>query len=177
MFTADFLKEVNQHSGEHVQLCFQCFKCSLGCSLTFAMDYLPHQLMRLVQMGLKEKVLNSHTIWVCAACETCTTRCPNHIDIAKVIDTLRQMAIKQGKPAEKPIVAFHKAFLNSVRRHGKLNEWELMLEYKLRTRRFLDDLWLVPEMWKRKKLSLNIRRVQKKSEINTIFKRATTWTG
>ena len=177
MFTADFLKEVNQHSGEHVQLCFQCFKCSLGCPVSFAMDYLPHQLMRLVQMGLKEKVLNSHSIWVCAACETCTTRCPNHIDIAKVIDTLRQMAIKQGKTAEKGIVAFHKSFLNSVRRNGKLNEWELMLEYKLRTRRFLDDLWLVPEMWKRKKLSLNIRRVQKKSEINTIFKRATTWTG
>jgi len=83
MFTADFLEEVNQHSGEKVQLCFQCFKCSLGCPVSFAMDYLPHQLLRMVQMGLKDRVLHSHTIWVCAACETCTTRCPNHIDIAR----------------------------------------------------------------------------------------------
>jgi len=85
------------------------------------------------------------------------------------------MAIKQGKPAEKPIVAFHKAFLNSVRRHGKLNEWELMAEYKLRSTRFLDDLWLIPEMWKRKKLFLRIRGVHKKSEIKKIFKKAKAW--
>jgi len=170
--TSDFLKEVNKRSGETVQLCFQCFKCSLGCPVTFTMDFLPHQLMRLIQLGRKEEVLNSHTIWVCASCETCTTRCPNEIDIAKVIDTLRQMAIEEDKIAEKNVAIFHKSFLNSVRHFGRLYELELMFWYKLRTKRFLDDLWLVPELLKRKKLSLKPSCIERMGEIKQIFKKA-----
>lgn len=169
---SDFLREVNRRSGETVQLCFQCFKCSLGCPVTFAMDFLPHQLIRLVQLGRKEEVLNSHTIWVCASCETCTTRCPNEIDIAKVIDTLRQMALEEEKTAEGDVAAFHKAFLKSVRHFGRLYELELMFWYKLRTKRFLDDLWLAPELLKRKKLSFKPSCIEKIGEIKQIFKKA-----
>jgi heterodisulfide reductase subunit C len=176
-FSATFLKEVNKQSGEDVQLCFQCFKCSLGCPVSFAMDYLPHEIMRFVQMGLKEKVLNSSTIWVCTACETCTTRCPNKIDIAKIIDTLRQISLEEDRVAEKKVVAFHKAFLGSVRRHGKLNELEMMISYKLRTGRFLDDLWLAPQLLKRKKLPLKLRHISNKAQIKEMFKKAALWKG
>ena len=170
-----FLQEVNRRSGEQVQLCFQCFKCSLGCPVAFAMDYLPHQLMRLIQLEKKEEALNSHTIWLCAACETCTMRCPNGIDIAKVIDTLRQMAIEENKIAEKEIVAFHRSFLETVYYLGRAYELGLMAMYKLRTKRFFDDLWLVPELLKRQKLSLKASKVENLGKIKEIFKKAALW--
>jgi CO dehydrogenase/acetyl-CoA synthase alpha subunit len=55
------------------------------CPVAFAMDYKPNQICRW-SLGMKERVLSSKTIWVCASCYTCSTRCPNDIDIAKVMD-------------------------------------------------------------------------------------------
>ena len=110
-----FLHQVEEKGGEKVSLCYQCAKCSSGCPVTFAMDYLPHVILRMVQLGLKDRVLNSSTIWVCASCETCTTRCPNDIDIAHIMDTLRQTSLREGiKPSQKNIPIFHAAFLSSI---------------------------------------------------------------
>src|SRR4030042_6002979 len=107
-----FRKEVDQMSGEKVSACFQCEKCTNGCPVSFSMDIVPHRLMRCIHLGLKDQVLRSDTIWVCASCETCTTRCPNGIDIAHVMDTLRQLSKRQGiKPAQYSIPIFHSAFL------------------------------------------------------------------
>ncbi|MFC1932995.1 4Fe-4S dicluster domain-containing protein, partial [Chloroflexota bacterium] len=50
--------------------------------ITFAMDIPPHKLIHLLKYGQLDDVLQSDTIWLCASCETCTTRCPNDIDIA-----------------------------------------------------------------------------------------------
>lgn len=111
--------------------CYQCRKCSNGCPLTFAMDLLPHQVVRAVQLGLDQEVLGSKTIWVCAACQTCSTRCPNDIDIAHLMDLLRQESQRrQIEPAEPEVVLFHRAFLDSVRRHGRVFELGMLARYK-----------------------------------------------
>jgi heterodisulfide reductase subunit C len=99
--------------------CYQCKKCSCGCPLTFAMDLLPHQVIHLSLLGQEEKVLTSNTIWVCSACETCTTRCPNGIDIAGVLDWLKEEALKRGIAVAQPEVAtFHRYFLESIKAGG-----------------------------------------------------------
>ena len=85
-----------EEKGIHVQDCYQCQKCSAGCPVVFAMDYKPNQIMQMVSLGMKERVLNCKTIWVCASCYTCSTRCPNDIDIAGVMDRLRQAALREG---------------------------------------------------------------------------------
>ncbi|MBW1742012.1 MAG: 4Fe-4S dicluster domain-containing protein [Deltaproteobacteria bacterium] len=82
--------------------CFQCRKCTNGCPVTFAMDIYPDQVIRLAILGQKEQVLNSSTIWVCSACETCTTRCPNEVDIAATMDALKEMAVKEGIQIPEP---------------------------------------------------------------------------
>src|SRR5512139_1225889 len=98
-------------SGLNVQDCYQCQKCSAGCPVVFAMDYKPNQVMQMVSLGMKDRLLSSRTIWVCASCYTCSTRCPNDIDIAKVMDSLRQTALKEGvAPAERDVSLFHAAF-------------------------------------------------------------------
>src|SRR3972149_6970433 len=82
-------RKIEGLSGQKISSCFQCQKCTGGCPLTFGMDILPHQLIRLLHLGQLDRVLASETIWVCAACETCGTPCPNHIDIAHGMDTPR----------------------------------------------------------------------------------------
>lgn len=72
--SAEFLDQVENQSGQKVRICYQCGKCSAGCPVAYAMDLLPNQVMRLVQLGLKEEVLTCATIWLCASCETCATR-------------------------------------------------------------------------------------------------------
>ena len=107
-----FLLEVVQASGEKIQACYQCQKCSAGCPVAYAMDILPNQLLRHIQYDHRERVLSSKTIWICASCYTCSVRCPNNIDIAKIMDALRSLALRSGaKPGEKDIPVFHSVFL------------------------------------------------------------------
>jgi heterodisulfide reductase subunit C len=97
------------------------------------MDILPHHLVHSLQLGLIEQTLNSDTIWVCASCETCTTRCPNGIDIARLMDTLRQISIKQGvKESQKQVPIFHAAFLESIKRFGRVHEASMAVEFAYR---------------------------------------------
>lgn len=129
-----FTAEVAELAGEGFNLCFQCGKCSSGCPVSFAMDYAPHQVIRMVQYGQEEAVLSSATIWVCASCQTCTTRCPNEVDLAHLMDCLRELALQAGVPPAEPEVAtFHRCFLDSVAAHGRVHELTMIGRYKMKS--------------------------------------------
>ena len=96
MIASDFVKLVNEISGQNVLNCYQCGRCSSGCPLTFAMKLLPNQLIRLVQLGLEKEALETNTPWVCASCLTCHARCPLGVDLAKVMDALRKIMLRPG---------------------------------------------------------------------------------
>jgi heterodisulfide reductase subunit C len=124
----------------------------------------------MVQLGMAGDVLTSRTIWVCASCQTCTTRCPNDIDIAGLMDTLRQTARARGIPCPEPrIAAFHDALLKSIRRHGKVFELEMTLGYKLATGDLMGDAGLGWEMFKRGKLRFFPSRVGDMKGVRKIF--------
>ena len=127
-------KSVRSLSEQKISTCYQCQKCTNGCPMTFAMDIYPHRVMHNLQLGVIDEVINSDTIWVCASCETCTTRCPNEIDIAHVMDALRQMSLKKGvKAAHRQSPIFHQSFLNNVKRLGRMHELSMALDYTLRS--------------------------------------------
>ncbi len=163
-------REVEERSGEKPRLCYQCGKCSTGCLFNFAMDILPHQMMKLVQYGQKERLLESNTIWICAACETCTARCPNDIDVAGVIDTLRAMALDEGvKPAERNIPIFHRCFLGNIQATGRISEPILMGSYKTLSGDLFSDIGLAAKMLAKGKIKLIPSVVKKRREIRHIF--------
>jgi heterodisulfide reductase subunit C len=89
-----FRNRIKELSGENVDLCFQCGACSSGCPLTQEMDYLPSKIIRMVQLGLEE-ALFSTTIWVCTTCFNCEVMCPRGIDIANVMESLRQLVLRK----------------------------------------------------------------------------------
>ncbi len=166
-------KEVEERSGEKARLCYQCGKCSTGCLFDFAMDILPHQAMKLIQYGQKERLLSSHTIWICAACETCTARCPNGIDVAGVIDALRAMALEEGvKPAERNIPLFHACFLGNIQATGRISEPILMGSYKTFSGDLVSDIGLAMEMLRKGKIKLIPSMVKGRRDIRRIFKKA-----
>lgn len=136
--------------------CYQCGKCTNGCPTTFAMDYYPHQIIRMLQLGRIDEILHADSIWVCASCETCFTRCPNEIEIPRLMDYLKQWALSQGiKPAEERVAIFHQEFLNNIKRFGRINEAMLMGGYQLRTGLggMLKNLLLAGRMLKRGRLA------------------------
>lgn len=90
---AAFREKVEELSGENVDLCFQCGACSSGCPMTEEMDMLPSKIVRMVQLGMEE-ALDSETIWVCSTCFNCEVRCPRGIDIANVMEALRQLVLR-----------------------------------------------------------------------------------
>ncbi|MFZ5809740.1 MAG: 4Fe-4S dicluster domain-containing protein [Chloroflexota bacterium] len=91
---SDFVRQVETISGQKLLSCNQCGKCSAGCPVAFSMDILPSQVIRMAQLGL-EDVLQTQTIWTCAACLTCVSRCPKGIDLPRVMEALRQIYIER----------------------------------------------------------------------------------
>lgn len=90
-----FVRQVEEISGQDLLSCNQCGKCSAGCPVVAAMDLLPSQVIRMAQLGM-EDVLESNTIWICASCLTCGTRCPKGVDLPRLMEALRQIALRQG---------------------------------------------------------------------------------
>ena len=96
-----FAAKVEEISGEDLSRCYYCLKCSAGCPSALAMPYRPAEMVRLVQLGLKDELLSSPSIWYCLHCETCGARCPNEISIARLTQALRQMAMEEKGEALK----------------------------------------------------------------------------
>jgi len=92
----DFVRKVEERSGQDLLACYQCGRCSAGCPAAGVMDILPNQIIRLLQLGLEEEALGAETIWYCAACLTCVARCPKGVDVARVMEALREVAMDKG---------------------------------------------------------------------------------
>jgi heterodisulfide reductase subunit C len=168
-----FLEEVERRSGTPVSACFQCHKCSSGCPIGPDMDLLPSQVMRLAHLGMEGEVLESQSIWLCASCEACTTRCPMEIDIAAVMDALRILAVERKVDiSDRRGKQFNRSFLGSVRNHGRVFEAGMMTAYKLRTRDLLADVDKVPKMLAKGKLSFLPKRSGSVKEVREVFRRA-----
>ncbi len=166
-----FLDEVNEKiNGVPLQRCYHCRKCTAGCPLAFAMDYNPNKVIKMIQMGKRSEVLNSSTIWLCASCETCITRCPNEVDIARMMDALREMAIETGTGAkEKNILKFHESFLSNIKMGGRINEPTMMVQYKLKSGDLFSDMGMGISMFLKGKLALVSPKTKDIQSVRNIF--------
>lgn len=166
----DFAAEVRSRSGTDPAHCYQCGKCTAGCPLAFAGDLDPARVMRLVQLGQRDAVLKCHTIWLCASCETCTTRCPQEVDLARVMDALRIMARESGIASAEPAVAIaNENLLGSVRSRGRVHETMLVMLQNLKTRHLFRDAEKGPALLLKGKLDLIGHRVGNRDQVRQLF--------
>ena len=161
---------IKQKSGVDFNRCLHCRCCAGGCPFFQAMDYAPHEVIRLVQLGMKKEAMGCSTIWICVGCHTCTVQCPMAIDISSVMDAVSQTALLEGVHiAEPDITRLHKEVLRSIERYGRTHKLEIMLRYKMQKRDWLQDLDVGLKMLKKRKLDLIPSKVNDIDEIKKLF--------
>jgi heterodisulfide reductase subunit B len=130
---SDLAQLIQEELGQNVYLCYQCVKCTSGCPVGKYFDWQPNQIMRAVQLGQEDIALEAQTPWLCACCQVCTTRCPQDLDIAAIMDFLTREALNRGiDPPVQEVDNMNKAFLREVRLWGRSYELGLIAELKLR---------------------------------------------
>ena len=123
MVDTSLSSEVRRLSGQAIELCYHCHKCTAGCPVVDAMSFGPDRMLRMIALEERQALLESGDIWLCAGCYTCATRCPNDIDISAVMDALRQIALAEGATiGERDALLFHRLFLGVVQRLGRSHE-------------------------------------------------------
>jgi heterodisulfide reductase subunit C len=153
--TLEFADAVKSVGGIDVNWCFQCGKCASGCPVSYAMDYTPTQLMHAIQLGLSDLVLNSKTMWLCASCQTCSTRCPQDVDIAEVMDTLKILAQREKKKSPIPnVLKFNKRFIGNLKWFGRLYELGMVAMLKLSTWNLTQDVGMGMKMLRKGKFNI-----------------------
>lgn len=167
----ELLKRLDPEGKLNVATCLQCGRCSSGCTMRTETDILPHQMNRMVMLGLTDRLLASKAIWTCASCHTCVSRCPMNVDTPAIIDKLRAMA--SDAPADtQRIRVFNEVMLANMRRFGRVYEFGMMGVYKMRTRDFFSDLAKFPTMLRKGKMKLAPPSVKGRGAAAKIFDRA-----
>jgi len=166
----DFAAELSERTGTPVTRCYQCGKCSAGCPMAEEMDLLPHQVMQSVLVGRRDRVLTANTPWLCASCLVCSARCPMDIDIAAVMDGLRQISFREGRPGEKQVATFHDRFLKIVGLLGRAYEPGMVLATPLSLRERIKQLPLGVLLFLKGRMPILPHRIKNRSSVRQLFK-------
>ncbi len=167
-----FRDEIRALSGQDVNLCFQCSKCSSGCPLADKMDLKPAQVMHSIRLGRADSVLNSNTIWLCLDCETCTARCPQQVEPAAAMAAARVLALQKGiQPSVKVVGIYFRGFVDNMRLNGKIHDASVAGITQLLTGQLLADLPLAMKLVARGRVKLpplplsggNFRRIYRRA--------------
>lgn len=134
------------------------------------MDYGPHGVMRLALLGRLQELLTCDTIWLCVGCHTCSACCPMAIDVAAVMDALRQLALREGAPVAEPgVLAFHREVLRAIESYGRTHKLEIMLRYKAGQGQWLKDFDVGLRMLAKRKLHLLPSRIKRPQTLRRLF--------
>ena len=170
------LDQVVRLSGQQVELCYHCHKCTAGCPVVDAMQYGPDLLLRMVSLGQDDTILKSRDIWLCVGCYICATRCPNDINIAATMDGLRQIALARGYPAgERDALLFHRLFMGVVKRFGRSHEAFMLGLFKmLSIVPLMNDVPAGIGLFMRGKVPILPERLRAPIQVRQIFQRSKT---
>ncbi len=91
----DLVERVEELSGQSLSACYQCGRCTAGCPVVEEMDIVPSEVIRLLQLGQVESALESETIWICASCLQCASRCPRGVEFSSICDALRAIVLRK----------------------------------------------------------------------------------
>ncbi len=169
----DFVKEVTKMpGGENILDCIQCGLCAGSCPTRFAMDYSPMQIIKMMHLGMRKRVLSSSTIWICSTCYTCYARCPRAVDLTTLMMSLRNLAMQENfvdKNGTKP--KFHKSFFEIVNKYGRMHEPELQTRNlkKSDLRGLFRNAALAWRLWRKGKLRIRAPKISRSTDFINIL--------
>jgi heterodisulfide reductase subunit C2 len=162
--------QVKEISGIDLGGCLQCRKCTNGCPVASFSSSSPSEIIKKLQLGAGEELLDSDIIWNCASCATCFSRCPMEINMAEVMDALRVMA--EAKGAAKPegnAPLMNKILLGTIKTFGRTYDLGAMALYKAGTASYGKDMDKVPTILKKGKIALLPPRGADRKTVKRIF--------
>lgn len=150
------------------QDCYQCGKCTAGCPMAHAMDLMPRELIRLLQLGLIDEVLRAKTPWICAQCAVCSARCPQNVDIAAIMKAVRHASKDAGYKPVRESDLFDQLFIDGVRNRGRSNEQYLAAKYNLASGHLLQDMANAPKMMERGMVGMETHNVENREAVRAL---------
>lgn len=163
--TDSIRKDILEYVDPQIYNCYQCGKCTSGCPLSDVFEYKPNQIIRLVLSGNIDDIINSNSIFLCLSCEICSSRCPQDVHIATIMNFIRNEAWKARRFRIKSIARFYKTFLRIVGRTGRSFEPGLLLGLNILNGRFFNDMDLALDILRKRKIRMLPEFVKKRAGI------------
>ncbi len=164
------IDQVKEISGIDINGCLQCRKCTNGCPVSGFTTPSPSEIIKRLQLGAGEELLDSEIIWICASCATCFSRCPMEINMAEVMDALRVLA--EAKNAARPrgnMPLMNRLLLGTIRTFGRTYDLGALALYKAGTASYGKDLDKLPSILKKGKIALLPPRGADRKMVKRIF--------
>ena len=114
---------ISMPNGDELSACFACSTCTAVCPIANFWKYKPHQLIRMILLGLREEVLSSNEIWLCLTCFQCQERCPQKVRVTDIFFDCKNIAAEEGKIPEN-IVGLSKDLLGKGQLYEVTADWE-----------------------------------------------------
>jgi len=169
----DFIQEVEKlPGGDKVLECIQCGVCAGSCPTRFAMDYSPTQILKMINLGMREQVLSSSTIWECSSCHTCAARCPRGIEITTLMMSLKNLSLKENLAKSETKPKFHRGFFEVVNKYGRLSEAVLMTKTMKKSdpKAIMHNASLGLRLVKKGKISLRPEKIEHTADLENMLK-------
>jgi heterodisulfide reductase subunit C len=120
----EFRSEIkSMPNGDDLLACFACTTCTASCPIANQWDYKPHQLIRMIILGMREEVLSSKEIWECLTCFQCQERCPQKVRVTDIFFDAKNLASEEGKIPEN-VVGLGKTLLDDGQLYTVTADWE-----------------------------------------------------
>ncbi len=152
----------------------QCGTCTGSCGSAARMEHTPRQLWRMVQAGMKDEIFKSRTFWLCSSCYYCTLRCPRGLPLTDTMAALKRVAVAEGYTTDRKSAPFYKAFLDSVRKYGRVRESEMMARYFLAVKNPAVPLSFVPlgmKLMARGKMDLHMPGFGGRGKLDRLYRK------
>ena len=159
-------------AGVDLKDCYQCGKCTAGCPLADGMDLMPREVIRFLQLGALDVVLNAKTPWICAQCVVCSSRCPQNVDICSTMRAVRLASKHAGKRPVREADIFDEEFIANVRAHGVSNEQYLAAAYNVKSGHFMQDADNAVRMLVRGMVGVSMHNTEGRSDVAALIDRA-----
>lgn len=173
---ASFLRQLEAvPNSEKIKSCIQCGTCTGSCPVSYAMDISPREVIALFRAGDMETLLHSKTIWVCASCYACQTRCPALIKVTDIIYALKRLAMEKNiYPPHFPVYSLSQSFVKIMNSYGRLHEARLLVFYFMKTNPFklFSFMPLGLRMAKKKRIAYMPSKIKDLKSFQKIIKKA-----
>ena len=87
--------ELKEYGAVNIEKCFNCGNCTAICPLTNSEYPFPRDMIRLIQLGLEDKLVESLDPWLCYYCGDCSVTCPKEAEPAETMMAVRRWLIAQ----------------------------------------------------------------------------------